>query len=183
MASRPKEEGSASRRTRVPPLVPPLYTIGYEGQSLDSFIGQLQAAGVQQVADVRQTPISRKPGFAKTPLSTALKEAGISYVHLRALGCPKGIRDRYRQERDWDRYTQDFLAHLGKQAASLDLLIESANQQQTAVLCFETDFNRCHRTYVARAAGHASGARVLHITAAGIFPDAPSPTSARVAAS
>lgn len=148
-----------------------MYTIGYEGQNLGSFIDQLQTTGVQLIADVREAPISRKPGFAKTALSAALKEAGIGYVHLRSLGCPKPIRDRYRQEGDWDRYTHDFLAHLRKQHASLDMLIESANQQQTALLCFEADFNRCHRTYVARAAASGSGAEVLHITAAGVVPD------------
>ena len=39
--------------------------------------------------------MSHKRGFSKTPLAQALQQAGIDYRHLRALGCPKAIRDRY----------------------------------------------------------------------------------------
>ena len=52
------------------------------------FLSALQEAGVQRVIDVRALPLSRRPGFSKTPLRLALKEAGIDYVHLKALGTP-----------------------------------------------------------------------------------------------
>lgn len=152
----------------------PLFTIGYEGRDLAQFIHSLLGADIALVADVREAPISRKRGFAKSALAAALKEAGIGYVHVRALGCPKPIRDRYRADGDWARYTEAFLAHLEQQGSALDLVIQSANEQCTALLCFESDFNHCHRTYVARAAAQRSGAQVLHITAGGIFPDAQS---------
>ena len=47
-----------------------------------------KAAGVERVIDVRALPLSRRPGFSKTPLRGALEEAGIEYVHLKALGTP-----------------------------------------------------------------------------------------------
>lgn len=152
----------------------PLFTIGYEGRSIGQFIDSLQSAWVGLLIDVREAPISRKPGFSKSALSAALGEAGIDYLHLRALGCPRPIRDRHREDGDWARYTADFLAHLEQQQPALDQLIDCANDRSTALLCFESDFNRCHRTYVARAAARRSGAEVLHITASGILPDAQS---------
>ena len=37
---------------------------------------------------MRALPLSRRPGFSKSPLRAALAEAGIEYVHLNALGTP-----------------------------------------------------------------------------------------------
>ncbi|QJX02842.1 DUF488 domain-containing protein [Alcanivorax sp. IO_7] len=65
-----------------------LHTAGYEGVDIETFVGRLLDAGVDQVIDVRQYPISRKRGFSKTALSKCLAGAGIDYCHLRELGCP-----------------------------------------------------------------------------------------------
>lgn len=65
-----------------------LFTIGYEGVTMDEFIAALTVAGVERVINVRALPLSRRPGLSKTPLKGALAEAGIDYVHLRALGTP-----------------------------------------------------------------------------------------------
>ena len=63
-----------------------LFTIGYEATTMAEFLDALTKAGVERVIDVRAVPNSRRPGFSKTPLRNALAEAGIDYVHLRALG-------------------------------------------------------------------------------------------------
>src|SRR5688572_3142195 len=89
--------------------VMPVFTIGYEGRSLDQFLADLGAQGVTLLADVRDAPVSRKPGFSKSPLAAALQQAGISYRHIRALGCPKPIRDACKQDGDWARYTRAFM--------------------------------------------------------------------------
>ncbi|MFE5214053.1 MULTISPECIES: DUF488 domain-containing protein [unclassified Streptomyces] len=60
---------------------------------------QLLARNVRTVADVRLTPLSRKPGFSKTKLTGALAEAGIGYRHLRALGNPKENRPPFWEGR------------------------------------------------------------------------------------
>jgi uncharacterized protein (DUF488 family) len=83
-----------------------IFTASYEGRSLEDFLADLRARGVRLVADVREAPISRKRGFSKTALSDALQRAGIAYRHIRTLGCPKAIRDSYRNDGDWMRYTQ-----------------------------------------------------------------------------
>jgi len=78
-----------------------LFTIGYEGLSMDRFTAQLKAAGVRRVVDVRELPLSHKPGFSKRPLSRALEGAGLAYEHIPALGCPRPIRNRYRADNNW----------------------------------------------------------------------------------
>ncbi|MDH6436043.1 hypothetical protein M2158_004583 [Streptomyces sp. SAI-144] len=56
-----------------------IVSAGYEGRNIEQFVEQLLARNVRTVADVRLTPLSRKPGFSKTKLTGVLAEAGISY--------------------------------------------------------------------------------------------------------
>ena len=153
----------------------PIYTVGYEGRSVDEFVSSLRANDVRLVVDVREAPISRKRGFAKTALAGVLAEAGIGYRHLRALGCPKVIRDRYKADGDWPGYTRSFMEHLDGQEAALAELAALSGAQPTALLCYEADFNRCHRTYVARRLAARSGAGVCHVTAGAGVPDSGDP--------
>jgi len=145
-----------------------LFTVGYEGRTLEGFLAALTAARIELLADVREAPISRKRGFSKSALADALRSAGIDYVHLRVLGCPKPIRDAHKADHDWARYTHDFLAHLRQQGPALETLAGLALARPTAVMCFEADFNRCHRTYVARAIADRAGAVVAHLVGAGV---------------
>ena len=77
----------------------PIFTIGYEATTMGEFLAALKAAGVERVIDVRALPLSRRPGFSKTPLRAALAEAGIDYVHLKALGTPAAGREAAREGR------------------------------------------------------------------------------------
>ena len=66
-----------------------LFTTGYAGHDLDSFVNKLRQHGVNTVIDIRQNPVSRKKGFSKSRLSAFLAENGIGYVHVRELGVPR----------------------------------------------------------------------------------------------
>ena len=79
-----------------------IFTIGYEATTMGDFIAALQEAGVERVIDVRALPLSRRPGFSKSPLKAALVEAGIDYVHLKALGTPSEGRSAARAGRQDD---------------------------------------------------------------------------------
>ena len=83
-------------------VVTPLWTIGYEGFTSDEWLDSLVASGVQTVVDVREMPLSRKPGFSKSRLADALRARGIEYVHLRSLGNPKEYRHRLRNGWSFD---------------------------------------------------------------------------------
>ena len=54
-----------------------LYTIGYEKALLKDVIAALVAAGVATLLDVRDRPISRRPGFSKRQLAAAVEDAGM----------------------------------------------------------------------------------------------------------
>lgn len=148
-----------------------LYTIGYEGQPLTAFLQRLCDLDVRTLIDVRELPLSRKRGFSKRALAAALEEYGIAYAHMPALGCPKKIRDRLKQDGNWGRYVRDFKRHLAKQSASLTELIKFAHATTCCLMCFEADFNRCHRSIVARAAVQVGAPRISHITSMATIPD------------
>ncbi|MFJ5775026.1 DUF488 family protein [Streptomyces sp. NPDC093094] len=130
-------------------VAPGLWSAGYEGRDIDSFVSSLLDSRIDVVADVRLTPISRKKGFSKTRLGQALAEAGIEYTHLRGLGNPKDNRAPFWEGR-LDVGRARFRGVLRSEEAQTDLerLAEHARQSRVAVLCFEKDESRCHRQVV-----------------------------------
>lgn len=143
-----------------------VFTIGYEGLDIDAFMSLLAEHGIDTVVDIRELPLSRKPGFSKKALASALNLSGLEYVHMVDLGCPKPVRDRYREDGNWKRYTDGFLKHLKTQVAAIAELSELAGSSNCALLCYEADFNFCHRSMVAKAVRDYCGADVKHIKAA-----------------
>ncbi len=125
-----------------------LVSVGYEGGDAAGLIDRLVSLGVNTLADVRLTPLSRKRGLSKVGLGQALADVGIGYVHLRALGNPRDNRDGLRAGTDTAR--QRFLIGLRDPAAvaALDELGRLATDDAVAVLCFEADHDRCHRALV-----------------------------------
>lgn len=142
-----------------------LYTFGYEGLPIGDFIGALLANNVQTIVDVRELPLSRKKGFSKSAFSCALSAVGIAYLHMPSLGCPKPIRDNYRNDQDWTKYTRAFVSHLTSQEAALRELAKLSRSTNACLICFEADYSMCHRTYVARATAAYGGPPVLHLEA------------------
>lgn len=138
-------------------------TIGYEGLSIPVFLSLLAAHSVDTVVDVRALPVSRKPGFSKAPLRDHLRLSGYSYLHVQELGCPKSIRDRYRQDGDRTRYRERFLRYLKQHTDAVADLAALAKESHCALLCFEADPDHCHRSLVAGALRRDHNARVTHI--------------------
>ena len=139
------------------------YTIGYEGAEIGSFVATLVAAGVSLVVDVRDVAQSRKPGFSKRSLERHLSEAGLGYVHVRALGDPRPGRDAARSG-DYRRFRQIFTSHLRTDEAKAAFATGDLLKYDTAcLLCFEHDHSLCHRAMVAEKLVAATGARVQHL--------------------
>jgi uncharacterized protein (DUF488 family) len=143
-----------------------LMTIGYEGLSPVEFFGILRRCKVSTVVDVRELPISRRKGFAKSALAAGLAENGIKYTHVPALGCPRDVRHAYREDGDWQQYTRQFKRYLETQLHQLEGLSKLIERERCCLLCFEENYNFCHRSFIAdRVASFASAAlRVFHLT-------------------
>lgn len=127
----------------------PLCTIGYEGYSAKEWLESLAANRVEIVVDVREMPLSRKPGFSKTHLAEMLRSKGIDYVHLRSLGNPKAYRERLRDGWDFGEFADEYRRILDAQPEALDALLTLAIHKRTCLVCFEEDPAACHRSIVA----------------------------------
>jgi uncharacterized protein (DUF488 family) len=129
-----------------------IFTIGYEGATVAEFLAALQKAGVERVIDVRAVPNSRRPGFSKTPLRNALAEAGIDYVHLRALGTPADGRAAARAGRK-DELKRIYAGQLElpEAIAETGKMLDLSREKPSALLCYERDPAACHRTLLLEA--------------------------------
>ena len=139
-----------------------IFTIGYEGTTMDAFLAALKDAGVEQVIDVRALPLSRRPGFSKNSLAATLKDAGIGYVHLKALGTPKPGRDAAKKG-DWRTMEAIYASQLELPEAQAEAakMRALAAEKRSALLCFERDAHHCHRTMLLREEGE--GAEVVDL--------------------
>lgn len=139
-----------------------IFTIGYEATTMAEFLAALRQAGVERVIDVRALPLSRRPGFSKSPLRAALGEAGIDYVHLKALGTPADGRSAARagRQQDLERIYAGQL-ELPEAIVQAEQMLELATDKPSALLCFERDPARCHRTLLLDAV--APDSEVTHL--------------------
>lgn len=140
-----------------------VFTIGYEGLSLDQFISLLKKHDIETIIDVRELPLSRKHGFSKNALANTLNLSGCEYVHIASLGCPKPVRNRYREDGDWDRYTEGFMKHLTTQDDAIQVVSGMVISSNCALLCYEADYNFCHRSMVAKAIQEYCNVGIRHI--------------------
>ena len=144
-----------------------LMTIGYEGLNTEQFIQLLKSGDVETVVDIRQLPLSRKPGFSKAALAEIVQSHNMNYIHMGALGCPKDIRNDYHRDRNWKAYTARFKSYLETQTDSVVRLADLAMNERCCLLCFEADPNYCHRLFVVERVAAFSGKpkRVRHLMA------------------
>lgn len=139
-----------------------IFTIGYEGASIVDFISTLKSSQISVVLDIREIPLSRRKGFSKQALSQALAASGIDYLHERALGSPKTIRDALHRDKDYKKFFRLFEDYLDTRQALLNDLAERLNDN-VALLCYERDPNLCHRLVVAEHLADLTGACITHL--------------------
>lgn len=124
-----------------------LFTIGYEGLTIDSFINKLIKRNVAMVVDVRRNPLSMKYGFSKTRLGHYLQRADIKYEHIPSLGIESALRQNLKSEKDYTalfkRYAATWLPQRGAEIARVEQLL--ADNRRIALTCFESDARMCHR--------------------------------------
>lgn len=142
LAARPKKRRKST-----------FFTIGYEGQSIETYLNRLIENDVRALVDVRRNPLSRKYGFSKGILSSLCENFDIAYVHLPQLGIPSTHRQNLESQDDYDRlfrqYKQDVLP---QSADALEQLSELLGKyKRIAITCFERNHTQCHRSCVAEA--------------------------------
>jgi len=130
-----------------------LYTIGYEGKSLEKYLNDLIRNDIKVLCDVRKNPLSRKYGFSKKTLQNACESLNIKYIHFPELGIISEKRKNLNSQNDYDALFEEYEnTVLEEQQQALKLLTDLLkNYKRIALTCFEHSPNQCHRTRVANA--------------------------------
>jgi uncharacterized protein (DUF488 family) len=155
-----------------------LFTIGVYGFTVDSFIAELDRAGVNLVMDVRQRRGVRGPQYAwanSKRLQDALAKAGVAYEHHPELAPTtamrkavyaeddrRGIarRDRFDLTPEYvESYTSEILDN-----ADLDSVAKTIAQRgPAAFICVERVPEACHRSLIAARLADRHGLATGHL--------------------
>ncbi|WP_321514874.1 DUF488 domain-containing protein [Marinifilum fragile] len=130
-----------------------LFTIGYEGRSIERYLNILIQQNIKILCDVRKNPMSRKYGFAKKTLQNACESVQIKYIHLPELGIQGEKRQTLNTQSDYDKLFADYEKNiLPAESKALNLIHSLVkNYGRVALTCYEESPNQCHRTRVANA--------------------------------
>jgi uncharacterized protein (DUF488 family) len=130
-----------------------LFTIGYEGISLESYLNKLIKSNIKVLCDVRKNALSMKYGFSKTQLKNACNGVGIEYVHIPEVGIDSDQRQELKTQNDYDCLFEEYKENnlkksIDSQTEILNLLIQN---KRIALTCFEADICQCHRKHLSEA--------------------------------
>jgi uncharacterized protein (DUF488 family) len=130
-----------------------LYTIGYEGISLEAYFNKLIKNDVKVLVDVRSNPLSMKFGFSKTLLKKFCENLNIQYLHIPEVGIRSEQRQQLNSQTDYDKLFSEYRKKnlketVMQQQQILELLKE---KKRIALTCFEADICQCHRKHLAEA--------------------------------
>lgn len=136
-----------------------LYTIGYEGTTLDDFINCLMAHKVTLIMDVRKYAVSGNKDFHFSSSEPArvykfddwrekYGDGVPDYIHLPAFGMPDDGRDAARKGdyvRAWDIYTKRLNKIDSYWYKFVKNKISEIPSEKIALLCMEENPEKCHR--------------------------------------
>ena len=146
-------------------MVRRLFTIGYEGINIETFISILNNHSINCLLDVRELPLSRKPGFSKNTLEKKLQNYNIAYIHLKELGSPKPVRDRLRLNKNFQKFFAAMDKHLARKSNAIEQAYTHVVNNTCCLMCFEHLYEHCHRSLVAHKikVRDGNGLRVLNL--------------------
>jgi hypothetical protein len=130
-----------------------IFTIGYEGKSVEFYTNQLIKADVKVLCDIRRNPLSMKYGFSKSQLKTVVESTGIKYIHLPELGIASEKRQELKAKSDYNKLFSEYEKHILKnELEGLEKVYQLlVSNKRIALTCFEADPNRCHRSRTVKA--------------------------------
>ncbi len=130
-----------------------LFTIGYEGISLERYLNKLIRNNISLLCDVRKNALSMKYGFSKNQLKNSCEGVGIKYVHVPEVGIQSDKRQELNSQKDYDKLFREYVSNnlsqtLNYQKEILSLLKDN---KRIALTCFEANNCQCHRTHLAES--------------------------------
>ena len=143
-----------------------LWTIGHSNTEAQDLVRNLQAHGIEAVADVRSWPRSRyAPWFDQEALDRTFEEAGIQYVWMGPeLGGRPDESGLYLSD---GRVRYDLVSQTELFRDGLRRLREGMDRMRVAIMCSEENPEHCHRRLLVTRVLLADGVEVRHIRRGG----------------
>lgn len=168
MTGHTRGTGTGDRRQQSKGQSAPLrlrsfFTFGYQAHTLTSMVQVLSTNDIELLVDVRQNPVSRKPGFSKRRLAAYLPRVGIEYLHYAPLGTPTHIRKIYYERGDVTLALKQYERYLESREEHLRSLVESVSSRRFCLLCLESDHNSCHRGVIADKLAEMTKCQPVHL--------------------
>jgi uncharacterized protein (DUF488 family) len=130
-----------------------LFTIGYEGISLENYLNKLVKNNIHLLVDVRKNPLSMKFGFSKTLLKKYCNSLNIEYIHIPEVGIKSNKRQSLESQEDYDNLFDDYKKTTLKETVSdqENILVLLNKYNRIALTCFESNICQCHRLPLAES--------------------------------
>ncbi len=162
-----RSELSDLRPTDTPSLrvaPPAVYTMGYEGLSVDAFFRELLRSGIKSILDVRANPISRKYGFAKSSMREIATKLSIGYRHIPELGIPGSLRKSLGDFASYQRLFADYeRTVLRERTIHISDVASFMEGTPCVLVCMEKDARCCHRSRLAKAVSAQNGLLIKNL--------------------
>ena len=148
-----KEEFDRVSATKPNGQATVLYTIGYEGISLENYLNRLLKNDIKLLIDVRNNPLSMKYGFSKNQLKKCCENLGIQYLHFPGVGIESQQRQELNTQEDYDKLFESYRRKSLPKTISTqaDILTLLEKNKRIALTCFEANICQCHRKHLAEA--------------------------------
>jgi uncharacterized protein (DUF488 family) len=130
-----------------------LYTIGYEGISLEAYLNKLIKHDIKVLVDVRNNPMSQKFGFSKGQLIRYCEGLNIEYIHFAEVGIQSEYRQELKEQSDYDTLFKSYKKKTLSTTTSTQekILALLKDKKRIALTCFEANICQCHRKHLAEA--------------------------------
>jgi uncharacterized protein (DUF488 family) len=159
-----------------------IWTVGHSTRSAEEFAQILLAHNIKVLVDVRSFPGSRRyPQFNRAALAESLMQVGIEYKHEPGLGGRRTPRADSHNTAWKNASFRAYADHMESEEFKKGVknLRELAAKTETAVMCAESLWWRCHRSLISdylKAEGHT----VIHILSENKTEEHPFTSAARI---
>jgi uncharacterized protein (DUF488 family) len=151
------------RKGRRPIAQKSIYTAGYEGKTVDEFLGLLLESGVTRLIDVRFNPISRRYGFHKSTLLRLCSALTIDYQHLPGLGIPGSDRRSLEATHEKTQLFESYYHSLPSREEDVDFITSLLKTEPSVLVCMEANPEACHRNVLANYLSPIINMPIIHL--------------------
>lgn len=153
-----------SRKAKRPISTAAIYTIGYEGISIDNFLNRILECGISRIVDVRRNPVARRYGFHRSTLRRLSEHIEVDYVHHPEFGITSEKRRNLNSPADYQALFRDYeKSTLDQKPKDVEMLGKLFSESPSALLCMEANPESCHRNRLAKKLSQVSGLEVVHL--------------------